>query len=155
MIVLQEDVRLEEHGVSSQMMEDLLEIVKHPSLGLPIDEVQIEAMEGSKAAIFPSSNPLQEYIDRVCSIGYPLLSITRREVGFIRQIWVIRQAKLHDLGIVQHRGLIPYTGSCAPDPSHKLDWREVMSLYFICGVASMARDRAQLEPWGMGDDDWP
>jgi len=48
-----------EHGVSSLMKEDFLEIVVHPSsLSLPIDEVQVDAAATRKVAVFPSSSPL-------------------------------------------------------------------------------------------------
>jgi len=40
------------------MREALLEIVVHLSLGLPIDEVQVDAVATINAAIFPNSNPL-------------------------------------------------------------------------------------------------
>lgn len=47
-------------------IEEMLEMVMHPSLGLPIDEVKIGAVAASRAIIFPRHNPLQEYINRTC-----------------------------------------------------------------------------------------
>lgn len=38
-VVLQETSRCEEHGVSDQRREELLEIVVHPSLGLSINDM--------------------------------------------------------------------------------------------------------------------
>lgn len=49
------------------MREDLLEMVVHSSLGLPIDEVQIGAVVANRAAAFPGNIPLQESIDRACN----------------------------------------------------------------------------------------
>ena len=66
---LQEIGRLEEHRVSSQMSGDILEMVVHPSLGRPIDEVRANAQIAGRAARHSESNPLNEYIDRACSIA--------------------------------------------------------------------------------------
>lgn len=35
-----------------------------------------------------------------------------------------------------------------------LDWREVINLYSNGGATYTVKDRAQLEPWGMDEDDW-
>lgn len=36
-----------------------------------------------------------------------------------------------------------------------LDWREVMSWYSVEGAATIAGDKAQLEPWDKSVDEWP
>lgn len=84
-IVLQKVGTLEKRGVSGQM-QDCLEMMVHSSLGLPIDELQTSVMEASRAAVLLGNSPLQEYIDKACSTGYPFLSLTQREAGFLGQI---------------------------------------------------------------------
>lgn len=85
--ILQVMSRPEEYGAFRQMREDLLEMVIHPSLGLPTDEAPIGAMVANKAKVFPGNNPLQEYIDRACNIVWPLVPIVGREVGFSQ--WIL------------------------------------------------------------------
>jgi len=75
--IWQEIGGLEERGVSYQARE----MVVHPSLGLPIDEVQTGVAAASRAATFSGKSPLQEYIDRTCSIFWLLVPITGRESG--------------------------------------------------------------------------
>jgi len=36
--------------------------------------------------------------------------------------------------MVQHSGLVPYTGAHASDPSHGMDWGEIMTWYLIGGT---------------------
>lgn len=85
--ILQMMSGLVEHGVSNQMRETHLKIVAHPSFGLPTNEVQVDVVAASKAVVFLCHNPLQEYIDKVCSMGCPL---TRRETRIPRHIQLIR-----------------------------------------------------------------
>lgn len=61
----------------------------HPSLGLPIDEVQIDAVVANKAATYIGTNPLQEFLDRACSIVYPHFPIRGREAGFIGYVLIV------------------------------------------------------------------
>jgi len=75
---LQEVGKLEERGVSCRTRE----LMVHPYLDLPI----IDAIAASGTVVFPGSNPLQEYIVRACSTGYPLWTITKRDARFLRQI---------------------------------------------------------------------
>lgn len=63
--------------------QELLEMVVHPSLGQPTDEVRVVAQAASRAAGLSVSSPLQEYIDRTCSTVYPLLSIRGRKAKFL------------------------------------------------------------------------
>lgn len=121
-----------EHGVSSLMKEAFLDIVVHPSsLGLPIDEVQVDAVETSKVAVFLGISPLQEYIDRACNIGCTLIG---RETWIPRHIWLIGWETLYELSMVQHNGLIPYTGAQETNPSHEMNWWEIMSSYLVDGM---------------------
>lgn len=55
---LQVTSRPEEYGAFRQMTEDFLEMVVHPSLGLPTDELPIGAVAANRAIVFPGNNPL-------------------------------------------------------------------------------------------------
>lgn len=83
--ILQVTIGPMEHRVFSQIKEAFLETMMHPSLGLPIDKVQVDAATTttSKAAVLPGNNHLLEYIDRVCNMGCPLIG---REAGIPRHI---------------------------------------------------------------------
>lgn len=66
-----------------------MEMVGHPSLGRPIDEVQIGAVAANRAVIFLGRNPLKEYIDRACSTSCPLFLIMREgQVSLDRFCWL-------------------------------------------------------------------
>lgn len=108
----------------------------HRYLVLPINEVQVDAVEASKVVVFPSNKPLQEHIDRVCNISFPLIG---REAQIPRHIWLIGWAEPHDLSMVHHNGLVPYTVAHAFDPSHRIDWKETMSWYLVGGTISSIR----------------
>lgn len=139
---------MEEHEVSSQMSEDILEVVVHPFVGLPIDEVQIAVVAASKTATFSGSNPLQGYIDRACSTTCPFLPIIGRGAGFLGQILLMDQTEQHELSMdqCQHSGLVPYIGVYAFDSFHEIDWREIMSWYHINGATFLVRGIMQQEP---------
>ena len=77
-IDLHEVGRLKEHGVLSQMGVDIFDMVAHPSLDRPTDEVQVLAQTAGRATVLSGSNPLQEYMDRDCSIVWPHVPITGR-----------------------------------------------------------------------------
>lgn len=78
---LQEIGRLEEHIDSSQMSGDILEMLVHPSMGLPIDEVQIGAVAASRV-VYIGRNPLEEYIYRACDTICTHLSFREKRVNF-------------------------------------------------------------------------
>lgn len=84
----------------------------HPSLGLPIGEVQIDVVAASRAVKFSSSHPLQEYIDRACNTVWLLVPIIGREVGFSRWVWLSNQVEQHEFSMDQHQHsrLVPYIG---------------------------------------------
>lgn len=81
-IVWQEIGGLEERGASYQLRE----VAVHPSLGLPIDEVQTNVVVARQATTFLGSNPLQEYIDGGCIIVCPLFPIRGRDTGFLGHV---------------------------------------------------------------------
>jgi len=105
-VVLQEASRRQE-----------LDMVVHPSLGLPIEEVQTNIVAASKAAIYSGSNPLQEFIDRACNIVCPLFPIRGRKAGFLEHVLIV-QVEHQELSMDQYRHskCIPCTGI------HALDW---------------------------------
>ena len=74
----------------------------HPSLGLPIDEVQVDVVETSRAVAFSGSSPLQEYIDKACSTTCPPRSIIGREAGFIGCILLVDRAEHQELSMDQY-----------------------------------------------------
>lgn len=116
--ILQVTSGLMEHGVYGQMREALLEIVVPPYLGLPIDEVQVDTVVARKSAVFIGGSPLQEYIDNACNMGYPTIG---REAWIPRHIWLIGWVELHELSMVQHSGLMPYTCAHISNPSQRMD----------------------------------
>lgn len=105
--VWQEIGGLEEHGVSYQARE----MAVHPSLRLHIDEVQTDVVAAIRAATFSGSNPLQEYIDGVCSTVCPLFPIRGREAGFLGHVLIV-QVEHQELSMdqFQHSRHIPCTG---------------------------------------------
>lgn len=86
-IDLQDVCRLEERGVFSQMRENPFEMMVHSSFGQPTDEVSVDALVAGRATVLSGSSPLQEYIDKACSITCPLLPIIERGADFLRQIF--------------------------------------------------------------------
>lgn len=86
---------LEEHGVSYQTRE----MTVNPSLGLPINEVQTNVVEASRAIAFSGRSPLQEYIDGACSTIWLLVPITGREARFSRWIWLSNQVEQHEFSM--------------------------------------------------------
>ena len=88
--------------------------------------MQVDAVATGKVLVVLGNNPLQEYIDRAYNVGCLVIG---RDASIPRHIWLIGWAKVHELNMVQHNGLVPYTCAHASDPSHKMDWHEIMSWY--------------------------
>lgn len=65
-------------------------MVVHPSLGLPIDEVQTHIVVASKVATYSGSIPLQEFINRACNTVFPLFPIRGREARFLGHVLIVR-----------------------------------------------------------------
>jgi len=55
------------------MSGDILEMVVHPSMGLPIDEAQIGAVAASRVAVYTGGTPPEEYMYRACDTICPPL----------------------------------------------------------------------------------
>jgi len=70
---------LEERGVSYQTRE----MAEHPSLGLPIDEVQTGVVATSRATTFSANSPLQEYIDMACNTVWLLIPLEGETQDFL------------------------------------------------------------------------
>lgn len=128
--VWQEIGGLEECGASYQSRE----VAVHTSLGLPIDEVQIDVVGARQATIFLGCNPLQDYIDRACSMFCPLFPIREREAGFLGHAWIV-QVEHQQVSMDQFQ----YSRHISGTGVHVLERREIMRWYPFDGVSFLVR----------------
>ena len=148
-IALQGTSRQREYEIPDHEWEELLDIVEHLSGDRHRDEVQIDILTVSRAAVFLVSSPLQEYIDGACSISCPLWPMTERGASFLKQLSLADRAEQRELitGWRQHSRHAPYAVVVATsDPSSRMDWREIMIWYLLDGTIFFVGSTAEQGP---------
>ena len=105
--------------LGSAMEEEMLEMVVHPYLGQPIDEVSVDAYTVSRTAVLSRSNTFQEYIYGACSTYCPLEPIIERGAFPLRQFLLTGGTEQHELSVSwqPHSRHVPYANITTLDSS--------------------------------------